>query len=143
MLVPRTYDRALFQPNRLADTLPVNPLTPVEPPAKDAKSGAMSSGNQGRNDRKANGHKRKDWRVQVLEVGVDTITAPPAPRTARSSRWSWTQTRYFKLAMAASGIVGARSAVAPGALLEVAVRKDNKRRTPVAERVALCDNPQQ
>ena len=140
MLVPRTYDGALFQPNRLADTLTLNPLTPVDPAADDANGRAKSNGRQGQNGHKTHGHKRKDWQVQVLEVGVDTITA------ARVKNGKVVKVVVDPHTLLDDGngersLWGTLSTITPGELLEVAGRKDQQQGTLVAERVTLHDYP--
>jgi hypothetical protein len=68
MLVPRTYNGALFQAVRLASLAPVSPARPV--PIKHAvqHNGARESNAHGAG-------KEKQWRMTILEVGVASLTA--------------------------------------------------------------------
>jgi hypothetical protein len=141
MLVPRTYDGALFQPHRLADTLAVNPLTPVEPSANGATAHAMLNGHQGHKGHKANGHKRKDWRVQVLTVGVDSITAARVKSGKVVKVIVDVHTALEDRAGAERSLSGALSAISPGDLLEVQGYKDHQRGTLLAEPLTLRDQP--
>lgn len=73
VLVPRTYDGSLFQPSRLSDTLAGAPLRPSQIAVSSESGGA--SQRDGHTVPAEPGHgKEKSWRLQVLKVGVDTIT---------------------------------------------------------------------
>ena len=85
MLVPRAYNGALFQPALLASVSPGPALRPVPAGAdghngKDAKHGKEPKDGKepkgGKEPKNGKGGERdKHWRVTVLEVGIETLTA--------------------------------------------------------------------
>jgi hypothetical protein len=68
MLVPRTYNGALFQAARLANLAPQAPLRPVTIENAEQHNGAGDSHSSGAG-------KEKRWRMTILEVGVASLTA--------------------------------------------------------------------
>lgn len=71
MLVPRTYDGTLFQPDHLSHLLAGAPLHAlVAPQRTDGQAIAHLTDGHG-NDR----HRAKTWHMQVVTAGVDSITA--------------------------------------------------------------------
>lgn len=76
VLVPRTYDGSLFQPSWLSDTLAGAPLRPAAVAASNSHDDSDGrAGHTGHDTSFHHGHgKEKSWRVQVLKVGIDTIT---------------------------------------------------------------------
>jgi YegS/Rv2252/BmrU family lipid kinase len=71
MLVPRTYNGALFQPARLASLAPAPPLRPVKIENSGQHDGARPSHAHGAG-------KEKRWRMTILEVGVASLTGARA-----------------------------------------------------------------
>ena len=75
VLVPRTYDGALFQPSRLSDTLAGVPLRAARVAAPDGHDTHDAPSSHHQNNGSGNeAGKEKSWRLRVLSVGVDTIT---------------------------------------------------------------------
>lgn len=81
VLVPRTYDGSLFQPSWLSDSIAATPLRPAVIAASNGHSTHNShnahAGAVGHESGKAKDKSRdkeKSWRLQVLKVGVNTIT---------------------------------------------------------------------
>ncbi len=70
MLVPRTYDGELFQPQRLSDISNSVQLRPVEPDSRHLSGNGAGSA-QTKHGRRG---REKKWRLQVLSVGADSIT---------------------------------------------------------------------
>jgi hypothetical protein len=73
VLVPRTYDGALFQPRRLAGMFPGDYSRPLA-----VSSAVPNAGHHVSNSHKGNArrkHHLKTWRLRVLAAGIDTITA--------------------------------------------------------------------
>ena len=87
MLIPKTYDGALFQPALLSNIAPGPALQPVPTDGVESASGeSRSKKGKGSAKGKHHGHKKghdsdldkdhdKRWRVTALEVGVDSLTA--------------------------------------------------------------------
>lgn len=81
MLVPKTYDGALFQPALLSSVAPGPALQPVPHDGSNNGDGGSKKGKRAKKG-KRHGHKKdhdkdhdKRWRVTALEVGVDSLTA--------------------------------------------------------------------
>ncbi len=73
MLVPRTYDGALFQPQRLADMFAGDHSRPLAASSAISKvNHPVSNSHKGNSRRK---HHLKTRRLRVLAVGINTITA--------------------------------------------------------------------
>jgi YegS/Rv2252/BmrU family lipid kinase len=161
MLVPKTYSGELFKPVRLATVSPEPELEPV--PAKDAngavkavepveaaESTASESAESGepvyierkapKGGKKAKGGKKgKRWRVTVLEVGVESLTAARV-KNGRVMRFHISPETMFDDGSGKSlPLLSALSRISAGDLLRVTGRKEGDGHTARAlhvERVA-------
>lgn len=76
VLVPRSYDGGLFQPSRLADTLAGISMRPVLAPAHASHDASHANGHKGNHGRhEGDDAKTKTWKMRVLVVGADSLTA--------------------------------------------------------------------
>ncbi|MFI5273538.1 MAG: diacylglycerol/lipid kinase family protein [Ktedonobacterales bacterium] len=140
LLVPQAYDGALFQPARLATTLSVNPLTPVQPHVTDDHANGNGTKKGGKRDAQGHG-KPKDWRVQVLTIGPSSITAARAKNGKVVRVLVSTETTLRSAGAAERPLWGALDTLSSGDLLDVRGRKDGAPGTLVAETVTLCEAP--
>ena len=134
VLIPRTYDGELFRPTHTSDALVDVPLRPVA----EEKAGKRHSGHNGNGHGKgAKDGKEKRWRVEVTEVGADTITAVKA-KSGRAVRLVVdTDTLLSDDNGGERQLWGALSTVTLGDTLEVRGRKGEEPGTLIARRVAL------
>jgi hypothetical protein len=130
MLVPRTYNGELFQPTRLA-SLAVDAKPRPVPAQEDGNHG-------GKNHQHAeSADKEKQWRMTVLEVGVESLTA------ARVKSGKVVHVRIGPDTALDDGtgqekpLLSALSSVTAGDLVRVNGRTDSDAHTLVATHVAL------
>jgi YegS/Rv2252/BmrU family lipid kinase len=131
MLVPRTYDGELFQPERLTDSSVLVPLEPIEPKGKHENGNSNGAGHGA----------EKKWRLRVVSVGADTITG------ARLKNGRVVKVQVKPATTLKGGgapkrqLWGALSALSPGDVIAVKGQVDGNTDTVVARKVAL-EGPQ-
>lgn len=128
MLVPRTYNGALFQPTRLASLTAAPALRPVPIEETEHRNGANHAHPHGAG-------KEKRWRMTVLEVGVESLTA------ARVKDGQVVHVTLDPETTLADGgdeqpLLGALSSLAAGDTVRVTGHKNGKPHTLLATRVA-------
>ncbi len=129
MLVPRTYNGELFQPVRLADTPVGVELRPLE----------LANANHTTRENGRHAGKEKQWRVKVLDVGVDCITA------ARLKDGHVVRLMIDPDTVLADGsgrerpLWGALSVIAEGDVMRTRGRKNGADGAILVSRVALLD----
>lgn len=132
MLVPRTYDGELFQPERLSDVSVLTPLEPVSPTGKHtngaARDTSATSAKQG---------KRKTWRLRVVSVGANSLTGA----RLKNGRVVHVVISPATTLKAPDGtkrpLWGSLSTLTEGDLIEVKGRRDRARDKLLAQRVVL------
>ena len=119
VLIPRTYDGALFRPTLTSDVLVNVPLQPVA----EAKAGKGHNHNGNGHRKDSHDGKEKRWRVEVTEVGADTITAIKAKNGRAVRVVVDTNTTLTDGDGGETPLWGALSTVTAGDTLEVRGRK--------------------
>lgn len=145
MLVPKTYDGALFQPVLQSSLAPGPALTPVG--GANGTSGSSSKQGSNSKNNKHNGRKKdhdkaddkgheKRWRVTALEVGVDSLTAARVKNGRVFHIKVVPETTYDDGTGMARPLLSALSLVTTGEQLRVTGHKNGKNHIIVASHIA-------
>jgi YegS C-terminal NAD kinase beta sandwich-like domain len=149
VLVPRTYDGELFEPQRFSNTLADIPLRPVAAHASvrsdkhnDHNDHASHDGDDGHLGN--NGHHRnkddkvKTWKMKVISVGADSLIAAHV-KNGRVVQVEIPPDTMLAGPPEDEDLWGALSALTQGDLVEISGIKDGQHRVLRAQRVALAD----
>ncbi len=132
LLVPRTYDGALFVPARAAPELRLDTLKPIQPPKAMKARADADGGAPGRRG------KRRRWTVRALTLGPSSISAVRVKNGKPVTLLISPRTTLRTPAGVKRPLWGALDALSSGDLLRVRGRKDRAApRTLYARRITL------
>jgi YegS/Rv2252/BmrU family lipid kinase len=135
VLVPRTYNGDLFEPRRFSETLADIPLQPVVIPVPQQSE--TMNGHNGHHT--IEGEKRKTWKMRIISIGVDSLTAAQVKNGHVVQVEVPSDTVLADANREDRTLWGELSTLTEGDLVEITGVKDAEQKVLRAQRVALAE----